>query len=344
MSATNSLQTMRQHLRDQMGGSMTEFAVGTLVLVPVVLYGIWFSDAMHFAVVAEEASIEPAFDSTAHLIHAYEGGSASSRLSGAASSSSSNVSSELSSSFDSFDKNANTYSSSVVAHPSNLQVTCKASGGSGQSPGGTPAISNAGASLLPTNTWVTCNSSVEIDTVGVPTQFMQDHAHADLFPANRRTFKLCGAGPGITGCGSGSGSNNIGFSIMLDDWGLDDGAANKLSIGSASGNQGYFAVGNQFFKNMGNGAILMAMGAVTQIPQDLGSTANFRLTYEVDSSGSYNQTESAHGQGGPLGGPGNPHTGGPWHDEHSQHSDMDKTVFSQRTNDHYLARQDYPAD
>lgn len=340
MSARVQLSRLARLRANQRGGALVEFAVATLVLVPVVLYGMWFSDALHIATVATEASIEPAFDATAYKTHDYDGkGSAEAEFAGVASKVQKQVTQELSTSYDSFDPGASPIGASVVAHPQNLKIECGRTGGSGdlQGLGAIKTRSN----LMSTKSWVTCRSSIEINTVKVPDKFMQDHADTDLFPSGKQTFKICGAGPTVTGCGT---KQTDGFSILLDDWGLEDGKANNLSIGGSGGNPGYFNVGNDFYVNAGNAPILAAMGAVTNIPEDLGSTGNFRLSYRVDGNGSYNATETDHGQTGPLGGPGSPHTGGPWHDEHSTHTDLDSNAFSTRTNAHYLARSDWPAD
>lgn len=326
--------------RAEEGGALVEFAVATLVLVPLVFYGMWFSDALHIATVATEASIEPAFDATAYLTHDYDGkGNAEAQFANVASKSQNEVLKELKTSFDSYDPSASSISASVVAHPGKLQLKCDRTNGSGDLQGLGKITTRS--DLMSTKSWITCTSSVEVDTVGVPDKFDQDHAHANLFPTARHKFRICGAGPGVTGCGT---NPTDGFSILLDDWALEDGKKNDLSIGSPGGNRGYFNVGDDFYVNAGNAAILAAMGAVTNIPEDLGATGNFRLTYQVSSNGDYNATEGGHGQSGPLGGPSNPHTGGPWHDEHSTHQNLDSNAFNTRANQHYLARPDWPAD
>lgn len=338
----------RSSLRDQRGGAIVEFAVATLVFVPLVLYGIWFSDAMHFAFVASEASIEPAFDATAHLTHDYEGGGNPDGLfAGAVQKEQQNVMDELKTSYDAFDPSGNPNSVAVLASPKNLKVTCQRMNG-GDGPSGVPAIQNKGGngavSMLPMKGWVSCTSGVEIDTPNdrIPDKFMPEHSHSDLFPSGRRTFNICGVGPGPSGCGSGNKAT--GFAILLDDWALEDGAENALSIGSPGGNKGYFNVGNAFFVNAGAGAINQAMMQVTKGGGDQGQTGNFRLSYRVDGQGRYSATETTHGQNSPLGGPSGPRTGGPWKDEHSSHQDLTEKTFSTRANEHYLARPDWPAD
>ena len=212
-------------------------------MVPLVLYGLWFSDALHFATVAEEATIEPAFDATAYLGHDYQhsGASASSIYGRISHNVQQDVQSELATSYDSYDTGASPVQSSVFVRPKSLQLSCQPSNGNGGPPRDSygssatdvDATLGRGSGYLQTKTWITCSAAVNLDSSLFPHQYRQDQAHVALFPSSRDTLQICGVGPGLWGCPRGQGD---GFSILLDDWAVEKGDANKLKVGSASGN------------------------------------------------------------------------------------------------------------
>ena len=192
----------------------------------------------------------------------------------------------------------------------------------------------------PTDTWVACRSSVTLHTTGFQSDYDQGRAGTlKLIASSLTTIKLCGIGPGFSGCGTNSPTD--AFYVMNDDWGLEYGDQNTLNPGSASGNDAYFQLAKEYFTAAGSpGMVSMLVGGFG----DQGATTSFRLTYRRGSQGAFDAVEDQHGQSGPHGGPSNPHTGGAWHEEGGSHQDVSKNSFSTRADAHYLGVSSFPSD
>jgi hypothetical protein len=319
-------------------------AIGTLIFVPLAFYGIWFADTLHFGIRAQEASMLPAWDVTAKLLHDEASGFSPqyANVSSAANLAQTTVLSDMGTSFDSADPSDTPVKQSVFARASTLSVTCGPANGDGTAPGGLGWAIVPDPTYTPNNTWLNCTSTLGQNTTGIPGTYAENFADGiPLFPGVGLTMSMCGMGPGITGCAAGGAQ---GFWLFTDDWGCEDGNENALSIGSPGGNTAYFNVAQKFYGGNDN------PGDITAPIEgwgDLGQTANFRLTYRRGPDGSYGDpyTEGTHGQSGPHGGAANTHTGGPWHDEGAP-VNVGMLTFNSpnRANNVYMAVQGWPSD
>jgi hypothetical protein len=331
-------------LHEQRGGAVVELAVFTFAFVPLAMYGLWFSDCLHFAIRAQEASILPAWDVTAKLLHDEANGSSSlSKISSATSTAQSDVLNDMQNSFDSTDPLGSPVKQSVVARAGSLQVACQPSSGTGASPDNSIAwmsgAVHADDSRLPVNTWINCSSKLTLTTSGIPAEYAEDRAAGvQLFPSAWTSLDLCGIGPGVTGCATGT---NSGFFLFTDDWACENGSANQLSIGSSGGNDAYFNVAQEFYSAAGNPSSVLEI--MTGWGDLAPSTDSFRLTYQRTTGGAYSQTEDGHQQSSPHGGASSLHTGGPWHDEGMPYHAGELT-FSARANSTYMAVPGWPSD
>jgi hypothetical protein len=332
---------------DNRGGAVVEMAIGTLIFVPLAFYGIWFSDTLHFGIRAQEASMAPAWDVTAKLLHneATGLGSEDQNVAAAATTAQGAILADMGTSFDSADPGDTPIKQSVYARASALAVTCAPGNGNGAAPNANVDWAGANAdpdrSFLPINTWLNCTSKLTQVTSGIPGQYAENFADGiPLFPGVGLTMSMCGMGPGITGCQNGAAQ---GFWLFTDDWGCENGNANALSIGSSGGNDAYFNVAQKFYQPGGDpGSITMAIAGWGDLAPN---TPAFRMTYQRGPDGTYDDpyTEGGHGQSNPHGGASDTHTGGPWHDEGAP-INGGKLTFATRANRVYMAVPGWPAD
>jgi hypothetical protein len=329
----------------QAGGAIIEMVICTFVFVPLAFYSMWFCDTLHFGIKAQEASVGPVWDVTAKQIHSYTGGGGGKTKVQAAASKAQQQWTDLLQGFDSADASTTASSQSLLGRADSLKVTCNPTKNSGTGPGG-EWTTNDGVSMMPTPTWVSCKAELQIHTVNMPKKYDQQRAETGvyLFPDDSGVdpLKMCGIGDGDRGCTVGASD---GFAVLTDDWAVERGTENRLSIGSAGGNTAYWNVNNAVWSANDHGGT----PAVFTFPiggfGDQGDTNNFRLTYRHTSDGAFSPVESGHGQSNPYGGPSNTHTGGGWHEEsETGHQDITKKVWDKRVTAHYLAVRGNPAD
>jgi hypothetical protein len=334
--------------RNQEGQAVTEFAIATMIFVPLTLFGIWFADTLHLGIKATEAEVIPAWDMTAMRVHDYQsGGPYDALYNQAIAQAQQGVLNEMQQSFDSTNPGGSPISASVVARAQDLQVQCQRTNGDGSGPGNAGVFlpANAPTQYLNANSWVTCHSSLDVLTVGFRPEYLQDRFDVPLIPLTQ--LSLCGLGnDGDGGCFN---DNQHGFSVMLDDWALENGAANPLSIGTggSSGNPQYVNVASSFFFS-GTAPSFELTGTVMLplvLSADLANVGAFRLSYQRGNQGAYDQPENGHGQQNPTAGAGSLKTGGPWNEENPAYPDLSKNTFTNtRVDANYLAIKTFPKD
>ena len=345
---------MKTRMRDQQGGAIVEFAIATVVLVPLILYANWFADVAHWKLKLEEATVVSTMDMTRFRVNNFSStdpnfGALYSHATDAVSSGSGSIHAKMSSSFDSAKPNAPTYASAVFARPRNLRVQCDDYVGRG-TPGTVANYDmNEGrqdehVKELNIHSWVTCRSQAKIGTLGMPQHFQEMDSSKDLYKSSLTSLAMCGIGPGMHGCGS---ARDNGLSIMLDDWALWDPKQNEdvdvpLSLSdynhdvdatdttpsdsSSSGpkrNVDYFKMAKYFWRSPQANTTVKVMADAMSVAgvKELGKTDYFHMSYRYDTDHSYGFTEVRDGQRGAFGGPDGitrptPHTGGPWHEHY----------------------------
>ncbi|MBS2030483.1 MAG: hypothetical protein JST54_21450 [Deltaproteobacteria bacterium] len=343
--------SIKRRMDGQEGGALVEFAIVTIVLVPLILYANWFADVAHWKLKLEEATVVSTMDLTRFRVNDFSDNTPNYRALYAHATDSAavgpgSIHQKMSGSFDSAKPTAATYASGVFARPRNLKVTCEDHVGRSQ-PGVVANYamneSRQGTHVKELNiqSWVTCHAQAQIGTLGVPAHFQEMGSTSSLFKPSWTSLKLCGIGPGMHGC---NGARDPGLSIMLDDWALWNPAKHEdvdlpLSLSnynhdvdafdttpsdSSSGqrrNIDYFKMAKYFWRSPQENMSVQVMADAMSVAgvKELGKTDWFHISYRYATDHSYGDTEIRDGQRGAFGGPDGitrptPHTGGPWHE------------------------------
>lgn len=324
---------------DERGGAVVEFAIFTLVFVPLAMYGIWMGDVMHLGVRAEEASITPAFDATAALVHDFVNGGGT-KAAAAVGHARTQQLSRMQSSFDAAAPAASPVAQTVFGRPARLNITCNNQGPSG---GNALFAINKDSGRQPTRTYVTCSADLHALTATGAGHFADDFRDSEVgvrfAPSRLFDIRVCGVGPGWTGCsaprGSAPPSGMWGLPIYLDDWGTELGDSSPLQNSTA--NKAYYRVASKYY--MGGISPAAVMGPVAGLGDLAPGTGSFRMSYIRDeSNGSYAPVQNNAGHGGPA----TQHMGGEWHSESVPN--IAQNTFSARALGKYMAVPSWPRD
>jgi hypothetical protein len=324
---------------DERGGAIVEFAIFTLVFVPLAMYGIWIGDVMHLGVRAEEASITPAFDATAALVHDFVRGGGT-KVAAAVSQARTQQLNRMQTSFDASAPSKSSVAQGLFARPSQLTITCNNQGPTG---GNALFAINKDNGRQPTKTYVTCAADLHAVTATGAGHFASDFRDTEVgvrfAPSRMFDIKVCGVGPGWTGCAAPGGgappSGMWGLPIYLDDWGTELGDSSPLQ--NTSANKAYYQVASKYYRGGVSPAVVMT--PVAALGDLAPSTGSFRMSYIRDeSNGSYAPMQNNAGHGGPA----TQHMGGEWHSESTPN--LAQKTFSARSLDCYMAVPGWPRD
>lgn len=325
---------------DQQGGAVVELAIASVVFVPLIMFGAWFSDVAHWKLKLEEASVGATLDLTAWKVHDFSkthpdfGQLYQSAVDGVTQGPDS-IPGRMRTSFDSAKPGAFTYTESVFVLPKNLRVSCSDFLGGKPSSRIENFTMNEGrpgeeAPELNKHAWVTCKASARMKTAGLPETYQEMNSVQWFFRPSWASFKLCGVGPGAQGCGAARAD---GLSIMLDDWalsgaghhegadvplsmigwwhprpdGTDPGDTVQPSVQEGARNVDYAAMVKRFWRtpgeNAGDGAMTSAMAIAGA--REMGYTDSFHISYRYDGEHRYGiyAQEQRDGQKGAYGGP-----------------------------------------
>lgn len=295
-----------RHPRAAHGSSTVEFMLFLVVFIPIILYSLYITDALFDWLKAQEAAGAAAWEFSGELLHDYSGGYA----------------------------HATKYSAAVSAVRTRLKARYTGLDGwdtAGPSKRVTPATSASLKSLdcqtltsikeplesasaafpsglgakLHTGGMVQCQSSVDILNVyfgGKPIEHYMDQPSqhwwstaggaVPLYSSRMLSaMTLCGVGTPRGGC-SGNGS---GFTLLTDDWGLeedsgggasttdDDLASNWPDDTSGSDSNPHFqGLGNEFHKALGPGdSSWLPFDPTVDVQTDTEFT-NFELAYQAE--------------------------------------------------------------
>ncbi|MBI5543553.1 MAG: hypothetical protein HY901_06665 [Deltaproteobacteria bacterium] len=261
---------------EEQGGSIAEFALTTLLLVPMVIYTIYSGEAFVAAIKAQEAEIHAGWEITAYLTHSYNGGpSPTERLTSAATKSADRVKGELKD-FDSFNNTGSRVGYLGVFGLNTLDdLKCEP-----RSVGVDFGPKVVAKDYLHADGWVGCKANVSYENKRAPTD-----AHLEFFNGTPKIIsssiaklEMCGSGTKLRGC---EPADTRGFVVFTDDWGLENPAAEKVGD-YGGGNPEYWNVGADMYKYGTDApqAVLKAMFVLmVGTPDEKGETDKFKMGY-----------------------------------------------------------------
>jgi len=274
----------RLNRHSEQGGATVEFALITMLLVPMVLYAIYAGESIAGGIKAMEAEISAGWEITAYRTHAYDGGNARNLLDSAANDAATRTTNVLKD-FDSFhDAGTNGYYG-VFGHMTLDDVQCKVrdtnyAGGMGPYVFGTDYLKRDG--------WVACQSAVHFENLKAV-----KNAHNEFFQNRPKIIQdsfnklvMGGLGKNFKGCDGGDNStcptdDKRGFVVLTDDYGLED--ASEVTVGSSGPNSKYYKVGDSMWGvagvSAGAAGILTGVMAFLIGSMDQGDTGTFHMGY-----------------------------------------------------------------
>ncbi|HEY3448297.1 MAG TPA: hypothetical protein VGK67_18215 [Myxococcales bacterium] len=268
---------MRRHLKrltesGERGGAAVEFALVTMLCVPMAMYSIYAGEAFVASIKAQEAEISAGWETTAFLLHDYEGGG-SGPLAQVAEDAAKRVKADLQD-FDSFAKGAQVGLHGVFGHDTFDELECETRGLKGFA---APLAGN----FLHADGWVGCKAKVTFENRRAPTDAHKEffHGQPKIIADTIKELKMCGSGDTLKGC---TPDGTRGFVVFTDDWGLEDPAAEKVGD-YGGGNKKYWTVGDTMYQATGTGGAQgMLTGGLKIIATgfgDKGDTPKFKMGY-----------------------------------------------------------------
>ncbi|MGC4121585.1 MAG: hypothetical protein QM765_44810 [Myxococcales bacterium] len=262
---------MRLTESGERGGAAVEFALVTMLCVPMAMYSIYAGEAFVASIKAQEAEISAGWETTAFLLHDYEGGG-SGKLADVAKAAADRVSNDLRD-FDSFAAGSRNGLNGTFGYDRFEGLTCEPSGLQGFA---APLAGN----FLHADGWVNCRAEVSFEN-----RRATKNAHSEFFKGPKiiadtvAHLNMCGSGDTLKGC---TPEGTRGFVVFTDDWGLEDPAAEKVGD-YGGGNQKYWNVGNTMYQATGTGKaqgeLTDGLKAIASGFGDQGDTPKFKMGY-----------------------------------------------------------------
>lgn len=277
----------RNALRDESGGAAVEFALSTILLVPMALYSIYVGEAFIAGAKAQEIEITAAHDISAFLLHDYTGGGFNGLYTNATRISSDRALADLRD-FDSFRRGSAglemvTSRARFSALPEGMDCQLRTDLDSGAFRSIIPMVPLPAA--LHREGFVNCKAQVTVRNFFIARKGYAEFQRGgpDLMPSSIATLTICGLGEDLRGCKGGGGrAGSRGFWLLTDDWGLEDSRPNPVGT---QDNQKYYFVGKQAYGSLGQGTTLIAAGiaALGVFPPpllgDQANTSTFKMGY-----------------------------------------------------------------
>ncbi|HYH99808.1 pilus assembly protein [Hyalangium sp.] len=194
-------------LREARGQAMVELALGSLVLVTVLIFVIHFTEIGYISVKVTEASHSAMLDATGHRLHRWpdddDPATSAAALAGA----------EAQARYQDFDSTSRTGSTTltqVFTEATNLNVACEIGGGPDWDPSPITGLAYSD------NGGMRCRAQAEVHGINIPQEFVEDSGqgffkkkHYEMAP-----FRVCAFGRASGGSCAGE------LTTVLDDWGL----------------------------------------------------------------------------------------------------------------------------
>lgn len=253
----------RPHPRGQ---AVAELVLGILVLIPIILGGIFLSEAAIFRLKATQAATEPLWDATAYRQQAYTG--PFDRMPGASAAASAQANGRMAG------------RTMVFTRATPAQVRCTMG-----APGMGLSISPT-ASVFTDNGGMSCTSSLTVDPQGI-TRFFLDTGPGGFFqkPMNDmlKNFQFCQT------------EKCQPFVMAIADWGLTNqgGEENECRLTmTGCANPGFFNAGKTVYEahRTGDGTrndafLKFVDGVVRERPSELEKVTDFQLSFRGEESG-----------------------------------------------------------
>ncbi|CAM3953185.1 hypothetical protein G4177_02490 [Corallococcus sp. ZKHCc1 1396] len=286
------------------GQALVETALGTMVFITVLMFGIYFAEVAALTLKVQEAANFALWESTGHVMHDPETG-VFQRPNAAAL-----ASSEASGRYGDFDGRASVQGNMTlqlaIARAERMRVMCDSARPAGSDPDailgvrptdadpGSPAL---GLAMQTQSEGISCTASATLSTQRIG-RFMEP----EFFKVSHRRatdqFVVCAAGRASNGQCRGR------FFMLLDDWGLSsvaEGRACPLSAntGATCQNVDYYSWVERVYRENGGGgnagsALMAGVGAVGGVNEDqffmsfTGAEANYEQSIGASHAG--NQT------------------------------------------------------
>ncbi len=190
------------------GQAMVELALGSIVVITVLIFAIHFAEIGYLSLKVTEASHSALLDATGHKLHKWPDND------GPAGSAASTAALKATERYRDFDSRRSSgpgaTTTQAFTRATGMSVTCTTGGGPDWGPGlftGEAYSDNGG---------ISCRSEADVAGVGIPTDFLED---ADNGFFKRRHYEptpihVCGIGR------ASGGGCPASLTSMLDDWGL----------------------------------------------------------------------------------------------------------------------------
>ncbi len=200
------------------GQALVELAIGLLVFITVLIFGIHFAEVGYISVKVTEASHSALLDSTGKRLHQWPGNT------GPSSNSIVRSGLDADARYRDFDSRSlstgSTSPTQVFTRARNLQVRCQPNGGPGWDP--SPFTSAAYSD----NGGMTCTSDAQVTAFQLPRRFMENDGGGFFKKQHYEPTPIRVCALGRAGGGGCAGE----LTSMLDDWGLSGPAESRLCL------------------------------------------------------------------------------------------------------------------
>jgi hypothetical protein len=194
--------------RGARGQAMVELALGSIVIITVLIFAIHFAEIGYLSLKVTEASHSALLDATGHRLHDWPDdaspASSAARIAG-------EKATERYADFDGRQRSTGgTTLTQAFTRASNMDVRCTGGGGPGWGPSFFTSLA------YDDNGGISCRSEADIQAIRIPTDFLED-ANNGFFKKQHyeaTPIHVCGIGRAQGGTCPGQ------LTSMLDDWGL----------------------------------------------------------------------------------------------------------------------------
>ncbi|MBN8229563.1 hypothetical protein JYK02_18805 [Corallococcus macrosporus] len=290
--------------RSRRGQALVETALGSMVFVTILLFGIYFAEVGALTLKVQEAANFALWEATGHVMHNPENGVFQRSNAEAL------ASSEASGRYQDFDGRASQTSGRMtfqlaIARATRVQVDCESTRPAGSPVGilGTrpedadPGSAALGLAMITQSDGISCNASTSLRAERLGT-FMEP----EFFKVSHRLasdqFRVCAAGR------ASGGRCTRRFFMLLDDWGLAGVAEGRecplsTNTGGPCANVDYYGWAERVYRENGGGgnagtALMAGVGAEGAVNEDQffmsfrGAESNYEQSIGASHAG--NQT------------------------------------------------------